>query len=271
MDDDNDTPGGERRGRRSSPVTSPSALPWWRVFFESPHSLRLAFFPTEHVTAHQVAALQGLLSPWRPRRVLDLCCGRGRHLVPLARRGHPMVGLDASSFMVDEALAAVRQAQVSAGIVRGEAQRLPFVEGAFDVVLCLFNSFGYLQPDDENEQVLHEVVRCLEPGGRFLLDTRNRNFQFSHLPFSEIVSLEEGGAVWLECNRDASGDRLISLFRSPGTGEVLYEASIRVYALDELRTLFDRAGLRIDRISGGYDWGPFRSHSRELLILAHKA
>jgi SAM-dependent methyltransferase len=252
------------------PATPPPEPEWWRAFFESPDSLRLAFFPGEPVTRQQVEALDGLMRPWRPRRVLDLCCGPGRHLAPLARRGYPMVGLDACRLMAERARAAAREHGGEAGVVRGEAQRLPFGDGAFGVVLCLFNSFGYLKTDDEDQQVLGEVARCLESGGRFVLDTRNRSYQLSQLPFSEIVPLPDGGAVWLECRHDAARGRLVSEFRTAGTGKLLYRASIRSYSLGELETMLNRAGLRVEARFSGYGWEEFEGKSRELLILARK-
>ena len=252
------------------PSPAPQDEGWWRAFFESPDALRLAFFPDDRVTDQQVKGLDRLLKPWRPRRILDLCCGHGRHMAPLLERGHPVVGLDASSLMVARAHAAVRRTGAAGGAVRGEAQRLPFAEEAFDVVLCLFNSFGYLPSDKENEQVLRETARCLLPGGRFLLDTRNRDYQLSQLPFSEIVPLQGGGAVWLECRHDAPRGRLVSEFRCAGTGKLLYRASIRTYSLSELERMLTRCGLPIAETYGGYDWTPFRGDSRELLILAER-
>jgi SAM-dependent methyltransferase len=247
---------------------APSDAQWWRTFFETPDSLQLAFFPDQWVTDRQVEGLHRLLRPWRPQHILDLCCGHGRHLIPLRQRGYPIVGLDASSLMLDRARTACVAAEVPAGLVRGEAQRLPFEDAAFDVVLCLFNSFGYLATDDENEQVLRETARCLQPGGRFLLDSRNRAYQLSQLPFSEIVPLQGGGAVWLECRHDAARGRLVSEFRSAGTGRLLHRASIRSYSLTQLQHMLERQGLPVQDVFGGYDWAPFRGDSRELLILA---
>jgi SAM-dependent methyltransferase len=259
-----------RRGPPSQERPTPTGHEdWWRTFFESPDSLELAFFPERWVTDRQVEGLDRLLAPWHPRRILDLCCGQGRHLVPLLQRGYPVVGLDASSMMTCQAHAAARAACPRAGVVvRGEAQHLSFAEGAFDAVLCLFNSFGYLPSDEANAQVLRETARCLQPGGRFLLDTRNRAYQLSQLPFSEIVPLPRGGAVWLECRPDEAGKRLVSEFRSAGTGKLLHRASIRSYSLAELEAMLAGAGLRLEATFGGYDWKPFRGDSRELLILA---
>jgi len=187
-------------------------------------------------------------------------------MAPLLRRGYPMVGLDASSLMTSRAHAAAIGACARSCVIRGDAQLLPLADATFDVVLCLFNSFGYL-PDEANEQVLRETARCLAPGGRFLLDTRNRSYQLAQLPFSEIVPLQGGGAVWLECRHDRSRERLTSEFRCPGTGRLLHRASIRSYSLAELEAMLARSDLRIEDTFGGYDWAPFRGDSRELLIL----
>lgn len=243
---------------------------WWRVFFESPASLELAFFPNQAETRRQVAALRRLLDGWRAERILDLCCGHGRHMAPLVARGYLVVGLDASALMTEMAWQAVRKTGRTGWVVRGEAQRLPFTNDAFDAVLCLFNSFGYLASDPENEQVIRETARCLRPGGRFLLDTRNRDYQLAHLPFSEIVPLTNGGAVWLKCHYDRARKRVVSEFRTAGSGKLLYRASIRSYSLDELQLMFSRSGLQVTDVFGGYDWTPFEPNSRELLILAAK-
>jgi len=243
---------------------------WWRSFFESPESLRLAFFPDPSVTDQQVKALDRQLKAWRPGRVLDLCCGHGRHLVPLLQRGHPVIGLDASCLMTTRAHAAARQAGCGGRVVRAEAHRMPFRDAAFDVVLCLFNSFGYLATDEEHEAVLLHTARCLMQNGRFLLDTRNRAYQLSQLPFSEIVPLQGGGAVWLECKHDPERDRLVSEFRAAGSGQVLHRASIRSYSFPQLEQMLDRCGFTIEETFGGYDWRPFRGASRELIILARR-
>ena len=249
-------------------MMSDERLPWWREFFECTDSLRLAFFPSQEVTAYQVDALRSFLGQWPAPRVLDLCCGHGRHMVPLARQGHRITGIDASQLMVSRAKLAAEAACADCRAVRGDATMLPFAERTFDVTLCLFNSFGYLDTDEADQQVLREVARCLQPGGGFLLDTRNKAFQLSHLPFSEIVPVENGTAVWLECTQDAEGKRLVSVFRSCGTGKVVHRASIRVYTVAELTEMLQAAGLRLVHTYGGYDWSPFRPDSRELLVLA---
>src|SRR5215469_3713390 len=50
--------------------------------------------------AAELAKLAGLTSP---SMIVDMCCGPGRHALPLARRGHRVVGVDTTSRFLDTA------------------------------------------------------------------------------------------------------------------------------------------------------------------------
>jgi len=95
------------------------------------------------------------------RRTLDLGCGEGRLSRDLKALGHRMVGLDASSAMVEAARAADR----SIPCFRGDAARIPFADRSFDLVVA----FMSLQDVDDATSAIHETARVLEPGGRICL------------------------------------------------------------------------------------------------------
>jgi len=95
------------------------------------------------------------LVPPAGKRTLDLGCGEGRVGAELARRGHRVVGVDASAVMVE--LARERhEAQVA------DAAALPFEDGAFDLVVAYISVLNFAEP----ERAIAEVARVLEPGGR---------------------------------------------------------------------------------------------------------
>ena len=79
-----------------------------------------------------------------PRRVLDLCCGPGRHTVELARRGHEVVGVDRTAAFLDTAREAARAAGVAPELIRSDARDFVCRPPA-DVVLNLWTSFGYFR------------------------------------------------------------------------------------------------------------------------------
>ncbi len=243
---------------------------WWREFFESADCIPLSFFPDEDETARQVAGLSRLLDLRAGESVADICCGMGRHAIPLARRGMLVVGLDTSALMLR--IARERGAGVAnLSLVQGDAARLPLRSESFDAALNLFNSFGYFADDGQNQAVLNEATRCLRPGGRFLLETRNRAYQIIYAPYLEQVRLADGSTAIIRCRYDRATHHLTSTWCDPEDRErVLYEARFRLYGLDELQEMFDRAGLEIDQVCSRYDGSGFEGWERMLIMVAHK-
>lgn len=243
---------------------------WWRSFFESADSIPLSFFPGEEETAEQVEGTISLLDLRPGEAVADICCGMGRHAIPLAERGLEVCGLDASEMMLEIA----RELAGDVGdlhLVRGDASRLPFAAGSFDAMLNLFNSFGYFLDERQDVAVLEETVRCLKPGGRFLLETRNRSYQILYAPYYQEVIRADGSAAIIRCTYDRQRHRLTSRWTDPERPDrTLHEASIRLYGLDELRELFERVGLEIDGVFSEYDGRPFEGWERMLIASAHR-
>jgi SAM-dependent methyltransferase len=99
-------------------------------------------------------------------RVLDLGCGEGRHVHALrARDGVQVVGLDADAASLakaGEALHSLPDGGGGTGWVRGDAYRLPFGPGVFDVVVCS----EVLEHLADVDGALLEMSRVLAPGGR---------------------------------------------------------------------------------------------------------
>ena len=104
------------------------------------------------------------------RRILDVACGTGYGLPLLAARARAVVGADADL----EALRTAQAfgAQAGAHVVRADACRLPFADGAWDVVTS-FETIEHLQ---ERAAFVSEVRRALGPGGVAVISTPNANY-----------------------------------------------------------------------------------------------
>jgi ubiquinone/menaquinone biosynthesis C-methylase UbiE len=93
--------------------------------------------------------------------VLDLGCGPGIFSRRLASEqlGQPIIGLDVSKPMIEEAIAQAREASADVDFVRAEAPALPFQDASVGAVLQV-GSFHLIA---DLEGTLREVRRCLKP------------------------------------------------------------------------------------------------------------
>jgi ubiquinone/menaquinone biosynthesis C-methylase UbiE len=251
-------------------MTDHTSAPWWRAFFESADSLILSNFPDAEETAFEVEALVRLVPLRESDRIADICCGMGRHLLPLTARGFDLVGLDRSGMMLALAREAARQARISPRLVQGEAQALPFADASFDVVLNLFNSFGYLATVTDDMAVLRETARCLKPGGRFFLDTRNKKYQILYAPYNQPLVLPDRRRLTMRCKYERETNCLVSLWYERDSEHLVHTAAIRLYAPRELDEMLESVGFRVLQRFGNYGGATFEGWERQLLILCEK-
>ena len=99
------------------------------------------------------------------RRALDLGCGNGRHAELLADHVDRVVGLDVSRGLLTEARTRAAERDFSVDLVHGDAARLPFVDGGFDLAVYVA-TLHHLQSRDARVASLSELARVLTPEGR---------------------------------------------------------------------------------------------------------
>jgi SAM-dependent methyltransferase len=110
----------------------------------------------------------------RSGRLIDLGCGTGRLLIPFARRGYSVVGVDLSAGMLRAVADKARAANVSVECIRANIVELDcLVAQSFDYAACLFSTLGMVNGAKARSQAAQQVYRLLRPGGRFVLHTHN--------------------------------------------------------------------------------------------------
>lgn len=98
-------------------------------------------------------------------RVLDAACGSGNLTIPAAHTGAKVTGLDLVPSLLDEARAWATWERLKIPFDLGNAESLPYVDGAFDVVLSMFGVMFAARP----ERVVSELARVTRRGGRVAL------------------------------------------------------------------------------------------------------
>src|SRR6202140_4958794 len=125
---------------------------WWRTLF---NSLYLEtdgdIVENDRNTQQEVDLLIRSAGIERNDRILDLCCGQGRHSLDLARRGFQHVtGLDRSRYLIRLARKRAKHCNLQVSYHEGDARNFPLGAGEFRCVYILGNSFGYFErPEDD--------------------------------------------------------------------------------------------------------------------------
>lgn len=138
------------------------------------------------------------------RTVLDLGCGTGGHLVPLARMGYGVTGVDRSADMLDRARDKARglppgsRPDFHAGDVRTVD-----LGRRFDAVLMMFAVLGYQLENADVLAALATARRHLEPGGLLLFDVWYGPAVLREKPSSRLKVVPTGRGKIL---RAASGE-----------------------------------------------------------------
>ena len=102
----------------------------------------------------------------RRMRVLDVGCGPGIVSAELARQAGQVIGIDITPEMLDQARRRCAEAQLSnVEFLAGPADRLPFEDRSFDVVVSRLTLHHVAQPS----MVLREMARVAKPDGRVVL------------------------------------------------------------------------------------------------------
>jgi len=144
----------------------------------------------------EIPALVQLLPLPHQADVLEVGCGRGVALEPLARLLRPasLTGVDVDSGLLREAEPHARAVAPAATLVRADLRNLPFADGSFDLVV----DFGTCYHVAGRARALGEIARVLRPGGVLVHETMFTQ-ALSHplrfrgpLPWASVSELEPG-------------------------------------------------------------------------------
>ncbi len=151
---------------------------WWSRIFNSLYLKTDAdVVEDQKITKQEVDLFTSVLQLSKEDRILDLCCGQGRHSLELARRGFKhLYGLDRSRYLIQKAKYRARKENLCIKFKEGDARKLSYPTDNFDVVMILGNSFGYFESIHDDLRVLEEVRRVLKPWGKLLIDVADGNY-----------------------------------------------------------------------------------------------
>ncbi|MBN1658896.1 MAG: class I SAM-dependent methyltransferase [Anaerolineae bacterium] len=219
--------------------------------------------------------------------ILELACGTGRVLLPLARAGFEIVGVDLSPAMLEIARRKVAHEGLQERVTLVQQDmRVLALDRQFNMVLVAVNSFSHLLTLDDQLATLSRVREHLRPGGLLFLDLFNPDLA-RLVEFEGQVALDK-----VKIMDDPDTGRRVMRFRSEQVDlarqviDVTYVAdevdaqgnvkrtifpySMRYLFRNELKLLLRHAGFHVEAIYGSYDLDEFDADSEKLLAVAIK-
>lgn len=241
---------------------------WYVDFFtELPNEFWRRAVPPE-VTVDEVDFVEKRLGLAPRSRILDVPCGSGRHSLELARRGHRVTGVDLS----DEAIGHARRAGAGLDVefVRADMREIPRDNG-FDAVVCLGNSFGYLELDGLRDFAA-ALAGAVRPGGRLVVDFASAAESVLPGYRAEPRTMRTGDITVLATSEyDVAGSRTFSRYRfTRGEEEVDVTAIHHVYTVAQIVDLLSGNGFTEVELFGGPGGEPYEIGSGRLLLTAHR-
>jgi SAM-dependent methyltransferase len=190
---------------------------------------------------------------FKPRRILDLNCGIGRHSIELGKRGINVLGTDLSPYYIEVAEKRAKSQHVTDKVrfKLADMRRINamLAREKFDGIINLETSFGYYD-EKTNADILRQCCSLVRPKGFFALEIANRdwivrNFQpqgFSR--YENLIVLEDRT---FEAKTSRVGTTWTYLVQKDAKNLVLEKqvtTDTRLWSVHELIDLFEKTGWR---------------------------
>jgi len=217
-------------------------------------------------------------------RVLEVGCGTGRILLPIARAGCAITGIDGSKQMLERCRVnlAAEPAAVQSRITLAQHDMRDFnLAEQFTLIIAPFRVVQHLTTIDDQLQFLATVARHLAPQGRLVFDVFNPRFDI--LVGADGVEREDTPEQRLPDGRTFHRAYRIARVRwidQVSEAELVYYVDgtryvqafeMRWYLAAELRHLLARAGFRVREMYGDFARGPVVDGCPEIIVTAEFA
>lgn len=190
--------------------------------------------------------------------VVELAVGNGRVAIPIAQAtGRPVIGIDSSAAMLDQARYRAHQAGVKLDLRCGDMRDLVLEEPAA-LIYCPYRALLHLPTWSDRRRMFERVAASLQPQGRFAWNA----YAFDHHIAARLDGQHYDKPV-PHTLRYSVGDNRVDIACDDGAVSSLWWAT-----KNEWLGLVDVAGLEVQELYGGFAQEPFTGDSREYVFVA---
>lgn len=230
-----------------------------------------------------------------PKSLLDVGCGRGRHVIEFAKKGIKAHGID----FVEEHINMAKEHAIPNALFTVEDARKMKTRRKYDSAICLYDVVGSFAKEIDNLQILNEIYHHLHIRGRLAISvmnmdltmlncTNNRNVVYGiKSKIKKLIQLR--GSNTMQNSGDVFDGSKIIVDATTGICyrkeefdshddalPIEYVVTDRRYTLEGIGRLLKRAGFIVEKSSfvSAKDWnkslGRYDPHAKEILVIARK-
>ena len=205
-------------------------------------------------------------------QILDLCCGQGRHVLELAKRGFRNVhGIDRSRYLISLARRRAKAAGLDVTLREGDARLVRVKPNTFHCITLMGNSFGYFEREEDDVAVLEAVKRALLSRGTLVMDIADGDWMREHFERRSWEWIDENHFVCRERSLAKDGQRLISrevvVHAERGVIADQFYAE-RLYSRSQIEAVLERVGFSAIRVHESLETASDRN--QDLGLMAHR-
>ncbi len=211
----------------------------------------------------------------KPKLIAELGCGTGVLANYFAAKEIEVIGIDNSDQML--AMAKEKSAVQGLDVLYLQQDMQAFeLYGTVDSIYSACDSINYILEDDELLQTFKLVNNYLEPGGIFIFDI-NTQYKYETILADNTFAynLEEASYIWENYYEEEEqiNEYLVTFFvkekeNSYRRFEELHHE--RMYPLETITRLLEKAGMCIEGVFDGYTFNPMRDDSDRITIIARE-
>jgi SAM-dependent methyltransferase len=221
--------------------------------------------------------------------VLEAGCGSGRILVPLAREGYRVTGIDSSQAMLDRCYATLAEEDLLAEttLIQGDMKAFTAGRRDFRLAIITLGTFNHLSTVADRRSVLATLRAHVLPGATLVLDVAQTE------PRRFAALAESGQVVHIGSWTDANTGELLTHMAAARPGEhtstyilthwydahsqggavrrTCIETTLAQITRAEVELLLLAAGWRPRQWYGDYELGDWDDASPRLIVMAQAA
>ncbi|PFI41169.1 class I SAM-dependent methyltransferase [Bacillus thuringiensis] len=235
-------------------------------FFDIDYIKFYSPYISEEVTNKEIEFITDFLP--KGSKVLDICCGHGRHSISLAQKGYPVIGIDKNENALQIAKNNSEELEENSSTQFLNQDVLKEFDFDINVALLIGNSLGIFR--DKGKELLQNIYKGLPEGGKLILEVNNRDFNLKY--WSPIYWDESEGIRLLQ-------RRTFDIFNDEVTYEDIriydgvekeYSFTLKTYSLHELINLLNLTGFKNIEAYDGFSLNPPSMKSSKFVLIAHK-